>query len=358
MRKCAGTWRPLSVSRRRGSGGTYSPIRTGVQYPHSRYSKVRNYVLEFLEMGWELDPIPRTFCRERRLSAGSVGLSHDRPDWPRTTAGSQAEQPQQQALPQAFDADPAVAAIEKATDTLPHTSRDPRPGQRGRRRGGNHPLPRYVGGDCRSQAAEMAAVRLWQRCPRRHKAIPSVTPVKQTLGADALDIGELDPCDLLVYVTPHAHKTLAQDLERFAQVRWIVLHDTQRSGTALDGGGQGCSAFQLRDFTERHPEWFVVSHATTHSGLTVIGCQERIADQPKPILLAPLKRDRHGDEGDAVGRVEVFAADQRHCDKCYQRSLQMDLWGVEGCKRNRDQIIAWIREKPTRMEMERQDRRR
>lgn len=38
-----------------------------------------------------------------------------------------------------------------------------------------------------------------------------------------------------------------------------------------------------------------------------------------------------------------------HCDECLTRAFAMDLWGPEGCRKNRETILRWLRSEASRV---------
>lgn len=99
--------------------------------------------------------------------------------------------------------------------------------------------------------------------------------------ADVLDV-EPEACDLLFIDTKHTADQLAAELDRHAGGvrRWIALHDTKTFGERGEDGGPGLLV-ALRAFLRDHPEWGVVYRAEHNNGLMVLS---RIDHCPLPSL--------------------------------------------------------------------------
>jgi len=147
--------------------------------------------------------------------------------------------------------------------------------------------------------------------------------------------------DLLVFKTPHCYERLTADLKRWAPRvrRWIVLHDTARNGMQLDNKRPGYAP-QIKGFLDDTPAWFIASHTGADTGLTVLGCQDR--DRPDvAILLWPRG---YGPGTQLTGMMEEVGAQSSPTCSCKRVANYMDMLGVEGCRRERDELRSQILE--------------
>lgn len=152
---------------------------------------------------------------------------------------------------------------------------------------------------------------------------------------------EIEDCDLLLYKTDHCEHNLYKNLSHWApQVkRWIILHDTVRNSERLDDGSAGYAP-AMRSFVRDNPEWFVYRHLKENVGLTVLG---RLAsDRPTE----EIKGVWYPGEGPGTELTNILKVleivPNAYCD-CAQHANDMDVWGVDGCKERRTQIIAFLK---------------
>lgn len=155
----------------------------------------------------------------------------------------------------------------------------------------------------------------------------------------------IPPCDLLFIDTKHNAAQLWAEFQRHAASvsRFIVLHDTQIYGLRGDDGQAGLLSAVRRLVSEK-PEWAIVYHTSANHGLTVLSCLE--SDRPaKPIRLWPIGRGPGTELKAVLATLGINPAPS--CD-CHARAVQMDEWGVQGCRQHSEQILAWLREGQSR----------
>ncbi len=304
----------------------------GVKYPLTRWNKVRNYVLGHQELGLPTDRVYEHFVTGKLISEKQ---------WEYLLADpvGNVKEPVAQ----------AAATIEEFYDQVQATkwSLDQ-----------HMPQLRELAGQCshvtefshtRESLVAFAAARperlVSYNVDRKATEALPLCPFLELHGMDSPDIPIIDETDLLFLDTKHTRARLAEELQKFApQVRrYIVLHDTVLHGTRGEDGGVGLVP-AIRSFVEEHPAWFVASHTQVQYGLTVLGCQEQDRPPQKIQLWPP-------DFGPGTELKAIMASlgiePSPTCD-CNGKAIQMDLWGVEGCRENREQIIAWMREGQTR----------
>jgi hypothetical protein len=91
-------------------------------------------------------------------------------------------------------------------------------------------------------------------------------------------------------------------------------------------------------------EWFIVSHTANQYGLTVLGKQE--IDRPASAVLLWSPGFGPGTQLKALLKTLGIEPSPK-CD-CNARAMQMDVWGVAGCREHRDEIVGWMRDGQTR----------
>jgi hypothetical protein len=145
------------------------------------------------------------------------------------------------------------------------------------------------------------------------------------------EVAPIDDTDLLFLGSGRDATRLTQELESYTNVRrWIVLHDIVR---------HAAFAPILQDFVERNPKWFVRSFDPKQGGLVVLSRDER--DRPEePIYAWP---PGHGPGTELKKILESLGIQSSPTCDCRSKASQMDLWGVEGCRENRETIIEWMR---------------
>lgn len=151
------------------------------------------------------------------------------------------------------------------------------------------------------------------------------------LHQDGLSIPEtIAPTDLLFLSVPWMATEMQAALEALSSSvqRRIVIHSPAKS---LDG---------IREFTEGQDVWFVAGLASGQGGMIVLSRDQR--DRPKQPIKAWNKGKGPGTELKKILSSLGIEAGPT-CD-CRARANEMDEWGVEGCKANRQQIIDWMRE--------------
>jgi hypothetical protein len=176
-------------------------------------------------------------------------------------------------------------------------------------------------------------------------AAKSLAPHLTLSALDSPDVPAIERTDLLFLDTKHTHSRLADELAKFApQVeRYIILHDTVLHGARGEDGGQGL-LLAVKEFLAANSAWFVAWHAHHQYGLTVLGRQPQ--DRPaEPIhLWAP----GYGPGTELKKFLESLGIEAGPTCDCRARADQMDAWGVDGCRSNREQIIQWMRDGQSR----------
>ncbi len=314
----------------------------GVKYPLTRWNKVRNYVIGHLELGLSLDPVHEHFVASGLMKQADWDALIADPIGTTTPAknGSVVS-----ASPPAGDSRHVaeIYAETKAKSLYMGTHLD---------------KLRELAGQCevveevsRYEETTVALFAGKPRILRSHLFGDSChAPIFERLSQLAQESGveefsretnencqladwNIQNCDLLFYKTAHAHDTLAADLAKWAPKirRWFAIHDTASNGAIMPA---------LRDFVKDNPEWFVYFHDSNQFGLTVLG---RL-DSDRPAVKIHAWHPGFGPGTELKKMLADLGVEPSPSCDCNGKALQMDLWGVEGCRANFDTIVGWMRD--------------
>jgi hypothetical protein len=115
---------------------------------------------------------------------------------------------------------------------------------------------------------------------------------------------------------------------------YIVLHDTEANGVHSDNGGEGLIV-AIRELVEQG-EWFVAGHYPNQYGLTVLS-RDSADKPPRKIWLWP---PGFGPGTEMFEMLQEIGVTERPNCSCKSTALQMDRWGVAGCRE--EPIFKWI----------------
>jgi hypothetical protein len=169
-------------------------------------------------------------------------------------------------------------------------------------------------------------------------------------------------CDMLFLdLDPHTSDYYYEILKRYAANvrRFIVMHDTIVYGTKFHdepGMLMGIGAF----LSESDRKWFIVAHHTTENGLMVLSRNESDMNQintpqdlleaAKTLAASPVKPattiqvPAHGPGTELKAILSSLGINPSPSCDCNGKAAQMNVWGVDGCRQNRDTIIQWMRD--------------
>jgi hypothetical protein len=321
----------------------------GVQYPISREGKVRNYVLEWQELGKPLDDIHEHFV-------GSGWMSEA--EWAKLLADPVAYRTPHRMVPPSQPGQASPYHVLPAGDHNLDTVYDwvvarPRDLEKHaakiRETAGKVKHVTAVVKRCEWDAFLLAGrpdhlvtyttertglhddlmgvVNRTETSPRAPRRLKTYT-VHQL--QDSLLIPDIEPTDLLVIDSVHHADRLYAELQKFAGRvnRFILLRGTQAFGEVAEGN-QGPGLWHaLRRFCREWPEWSVVYHTPDQYGLTLLSRDKQ--DKPKlpgvielasnfAIAMAEHVADglKHVDHDDYQARLEACTiCDQRHDNRC------------------------------------------
>lgn len=255
-------------------------------FPLTRWYKVRNYVLEFNELGWDLEPIREHFVDsdlmtqkaweylvsdpERHIESPPFGVS----------PGQKQQSGRPQPPPDAGLADVfewskkgGKRDIDQHMDLLlEYASKVERVTSLSKRR---EDAVAWVA------AENVKSVRLWCSEPDPlHDRLDELRPGVMSAEVTSNDPDEIAETDLLYIDTEHVMKRLARELDLHAPrvTRFIIVRGTSANGERGSDGGRGLLP-AMRQFMQANPEWSVVHHTMKQYGMTVLSRLKE--DKPK-----------------------------------------------------------------------------
>lgn len=306
----------------------------GVPYPLGRHAKVRNYVLEFKELGRDLAPVYDHFVASGLypkeswavLVADPVGTVED--PGQAKGCGTCGGATKDERIAQAANLGQVYAVVEATPRDLDR----------------HMPKLRELSGKCEyvteiSKRNE-SLVALAAGQPKVLRSYNTefgergakVQALAKEAGmdfrytaADSEGVASIEPTDMLfIDSTAHTFARLSGELAKYAgQVRrFIVVHDTKLHAEKGEDGGPGLLA-ALRAFMKANPQWSVVYHTDEQYGLTVLGCQSQ--DKPKLPKLMTMAANfskavaEHVATGAGQAPTDVLEARLEKCSLCPMR---------------------------------------
>jgi hypothetical protein len=118
--------------------------------------------------------------------------------------------------------------------------------------------------------------------------------------------------------------------------KYLGIWDT--GSPTASGEGLGSVIFA---WCQAHPPWRFAFHSAAENGLTIV-----TREQPSASMTSDLG---HLTSGTGPGSefkqllAELGIEPDASCD-CELHVAQMNEWGIEGCRRHRDEIVGWLRE--------------
>ena len=296
----------------------------GVKFPLTRYNKVRNYVLEFQELGRDVGPIHDHFVKSglmmeqtwKHLMADPVA-NVDESKSGCSTCGGKVSSTSLDKLNQMNSIDEVFAVLQAIPRDLDQ----------------HLPKLKELAEQCDhitefSQRRESTSGFLAGR-PKtlvsHNTEWDEVQMVGESMVADQTKyvhtlfrshmVDEIDETDLLFLDSTHTRDYINTEFEKFAHKvkRFIVVHDTLLYGERGEDGGPGVLV-GMRDFMKANPEWSVIFHTPDQYGLTVLG---RL-DEDKPKLPSKMTMAKN-----LIRAVADHVADgaQKASDEIYEERL-------------------------------------
>ncbi len=311
----------------------------GVSYPLTKGRKLRNYVLEFNQIGLDLTPVYNHFIKELGMSQSDWDrLVQDPINWTDETAPAPAtgcntcNKSAESSEPKLID---KITTVEEVFDINSNIPRD---------------LDKHMP-KLRELAAQVDHVTEFSNRKEstvaflagKPKTLYSFNPEFENLAFTAVyctkdevsfhrnnnfdtnQIPSIEETDLLFIDSEHTATRLRKELEKFHRSvrRYIVLHDTDIYGTVGQDGQPGL-LLVIRSFCRQYPEWSVIYHTKEQYGLTVLSCNPE--DKPKlPSLLTKAWNyakavTKHELGGEQKVSPELYEARLDACATCPHRN--------------------------------------
>lgn len=346
--------------------------RVSVPYALPWYDKARNYVIGHTELGLSLDPVHRAFVGGGKLP----------PDQWKVLVDNPADPPPSPDVPR-----PAGTLVRPEGGRIEwRSTMNSLQDWLDAAANANHPykpqqatLLKYLAGA--NHVTEMGGRRRYSTVlilggkPKHYLLIdPSPGPEMPELARFALPDTEVrvltlrsekvdhatwqNACaatdhktDVLFLETSHNGIQLTGEFLLYAPRvrRRIILPNTVTHATHGEGANEGMVPAIRRLVKGELPvakedEWFIAAHEPTGFGMTVLSRDP--ADRPKrPIILWPPEGGPGTEMKAMLAGLGVNPGPT--CD-CNAKAIQMDLWGVEGCRANRNTIVGWLRDNAPR----------
>jgi hypothetical protein len=310
----------------------------GPKYPLTRWFKIRNYVLFYQELGWDLKPVYDHFVPtglmgeagwnklignavENELEVAVGGCN--------TCGGSNVSEAQQYT-----DVETLFAVVKRRPrdldehmDTLrTYAGKCERVTEFTARKESTIAFLAGLPKTVTSYSTEVEAFTNQAAALVKDQTafIPKPFAIGQILPT-------IDDTDLCFIDTRHNYATLSTELAIYGAktTRFIIMHDTVLYGQNGDDGLQGLM-LAIYEFIQKNSQWDVADQYDHQYGLTILACREEDFPQgPGRELKLILKH--------------LGIRPTPHCS-CNTHVKTMNAWGVEMCKENREQIITWLNE--------------
>ena len=318
-----------------------TPQRT--KYPNTRWDKIRNYVLGFLELGRSLDPVHHHFVRDLKLMK--------QVEWDALVADPRAPLPTVQ-IQQATNLE-GKAGIEPIYELVRNTPRDlDQHMPKLRELAGRCPNVTEISNRKESLVALAAAGPAVLISHNTEAGDPIIKMLSRQI-AFSLDnrtsdaIETIAATDMLFLDSIHTKAALSEELAKYAPAvaRYIVIHDTALHADKGEDGGPGLVE-AIREFLRANKDWFIAEHTGEQFGLTVLGRQA--ADRPLgpdglPTKLRIWPRG-FGPGTELMNILKTLHVEEKPGCPCRARARQMDEWGPAVCREHLDEIVGWMRE--------------
>lgn len=323
------------------------------------WQKVRNYVLGFQRVGWDLEPIRAHFVDEQKKMTPEHWAALVADPLRETEPG--VEKYDEPVAPSAYVAKPSnlpqppdVSSLDAVFEWLRNVPRDLNEhalALRGLAEGSGTVVELSKR---RESTAFLLAGRprelvSFQREPDSlldalHFIVKATNPLPiqrfTTHVGDSLDV-TIPPCDVLFVDSIHSAGRIYAELTKHGDKvgKKIAVRGTAAFGDVAEGGNEPGLYFGLAKWFEEQAaradnprKWVRVARFDNQYGLSVYSCEPDAVD----VDLGP------GTELGAMLR-SLGIAPGAGCD-CKAKQATMDQWGVAKCRERREEIVGWIRE--------------
>lgn len=265
-------------------------------YTPTLEDKAANFVLWFCSLGWDLAPVHDAFVRPGKLSEAG---------WKQIVA------------------DPVKnrGGVQRKGDEVRRSGDD--------ERSTHHPInssPHH------HRASSLSGHK--QRIPHLQGFLDTCHTVTEMNHRRGDDGGRAEPLTnetdfLFVEFTPTVPEVLADLLDTVAGPNAAY---PPRQFIALDGTHRPGLADAVNRWCGEHREWNTILHRPVEPGITLLRRDPNYRPPPG-----------FGPGTELKGLLESIGIEQDPTCDCVARMEQMDRWGVEGCAKNRETIVAWLK---------------
>lgn len=331
----------------------------GAKYPNRNYWKARNYVLEFQELGLDLEPVRKHFTEDpvkADLPAIKTYLSKDSWDAlvsdPINNVDDIGEM--RGKLAAAATSLPHLKTVEAVFDELRPIARDLNEHMDVFRAltqqakgivveftGRRESTVAFLAG--RPERVISFSTETDTHCFKAANLVADTTrfdPRPYAMGNILTDLPDNDLCFIDTF---HRYGQLLTELNQYAPHcrRFIVLHDTEIYGERGDDGGLGLR-LAISEFCGNNPQWAVIDHTKEQYGLTVLSCN--LDDRPEvPVVGFDVP---HGPGTELKKILHSLNINPGPSCGCNRKAAQMDVWGIAGCEdpEHFTEIVGWLRD--------------
>lgn len=357
----------------------------GPRYPITREGKMRNYVLEFLELGRDLEEIRKHFIDEVKLPPSSWEkliadpINFDPFSGMAPNTAPQVMKPESKSnfgMPLPLDMSSLMSmATEIAVVPRDLNEHFPTFMQYGMKSSSVLEIAkrrestmfwaaalskRKCTGSCSKQACD-CETKLVSFQTEQDSLISMISEVVEqgagylkefvntpwTIGQELPDVeGEYD---LLFIDEAHRYVRIKEQLAKYAgQInKYLVLRGISQgnAGNTSDDGTQPGMFLAIKEFLKDNPEWFVAYHTESQYGILVLS---KVADErpEEPIRPWPLSDDAGVPCG--VGQaikatLKFFGIESTPTCGCNAEARKYDAWGPDLCTENIEQILDYLK---------------
>jgi len=314
----------------------------GVKYSLTRYGKVRNYVLEFNELGRSLDPIHEHFVATGLLpkhewdylisdpianetaQADTIQAAKAASGAGCGTCGSNAAAnvvADLETLDEIFEVIKSMPRdLEEHMDLLKGlSSKCSHVTEIGKRK---ESLVALAAGKPKKLVSHNTE---WHQVGDRVEELAKLDIEIERTPISSEQIESIEKTDMLFIDTVHTYSRMIDELNKFAPSvkRFIVARGTQANGEVGEDGGAGI-LYALRFFMKENPQWSVIEHYENQYGLTVLGRLKK--DKPKLPSVAKMAGNlaialtEHVATGSKVASKKKFEKRLEACSMCPHRT--------------------------------------
>jgi len=182
-------------------------------------------------------------------------------------------------------------------------------------------------------------------------------PLQFTVSASSHDqlLKDIPDCDVLFLDTRHEGERLLSELETYSPKvsGRIIIHDTTVFGLKGENETKGLF-WAIKNFIAKNADWFVAFHTDEQYGLTVLS--KLLPDKPyEPVKLYPgtmtLDGLPCGAGQELKATLKLLGIEAAEGCSCNARATMMDIWGPEKCRQDIETILDWLKEEADKRNM-------